>query len=85
MNESAKPIFRHQFKESSFIKECAWNSDTEILAVIFKSSSIWIYEDVPYEIYLDLISAESAGNYFNKNIRSVYSSILVSKAGSTNG
>ena len=44
----------------------------EILEIEFKHGGIYQYYDVPYEIYGDLMNAESHGSYFFHNIRDVY-------------
>lgn len=59
---------------SSFIKYVLWNMYTNILAVVYKSGSIWVYYDFPEEMYKAFSKAESAGKYFNENIRDLYSS-----------
>jgi hypothetical protein len=60
--------------DSSFIKTIGWNSLNKDLMVHFKSGSFWIYYNVPKKDYSKLIAAPSVGQYFNKNIRDVYSS-----------
>lgn len=60
--------------DSSFIKTIGWNSLNKNLMVHFKSGSFWIYYNVPRKHYSKLIIAPSVGQYFNINIRDVYTS-----------
>lgn len=62
---------------SSFIRYIAYDVNSCRLAVTFKSLTLWIYHDVPFEVYQSLILSESIGNYFNKNIRNIYNSIKI--------
>lgn len=59
---------------SSFIKHLIYDEEDQRLAVLFNSLSLWVYHQVPLEIYQSLITAESAGNFFNLNIRNFYDS-----------
>lgn len=40
----------------------------KILLVSFKKGGIYMYENVPSQVYLDLMNAPSKGRYLNKNI-----------------
>lgn len=71
------PILSHESTSSSFIKYLAWDSSTEILAVVFRSGSFWLYENIDVSIYDSLIHSPSVGNYFNKHIRDHYPSYKV--------
>jgi hypothetical protein len=66
-----KSIF---FRDSSFIKNVAWDDDSESLLVKFNSGTTWVYFGVPENIYNSMIKATSVGAYFNKNVRDNYSS-----------
>lgn len=57
---------------SSVINFAAYDTTNEILLIVFNSGSIWMYYDVPAEVYKEFISADSAGQYFNLNIRHKY-------------
>ena len=58
--------------ESSNILEVGYDELGEVLYITFKSGITYTYEDVPYYVYEELLSAESKGQYFHKNIRGVY-------------
>lgn len=72
-------IISHKPESSSVINIIAWDTVNCNLLVVFHSGSIWMYSDVPTEIYENLVKANSLGSFFNKNIRDVYQS---SKIGS---
>lgn len=61
-------IYRQNLN-SSVISFAAWDSEFDILYIQFPSGSCWIYHEVNFEMYHDLIHAKSSGNFFNKNIR----------------
>jgi hypothetical protein len=54
---------------SSAISWVAWDPEFDIMYLRFPTGSCWIYHDVTYETYHSLVTANSAGNFFNKNIR----------------
>lgn len=53
---------------SSTIKSIGYNPLKEILEVEFVKGTIYVYYNVPSEIYVELCEAESIGSYFMKNI-----------------
>ncbi len=59
--------------KSSNISEITYDSDEQKLSVTFVSGSTWEYEGVPQATFLGLQNAQSAGSYFYRNVRSVYS------------
>lgn len=80
--------YKQHIPDSSFIFACLWNIEYQTLAVLFKTGSIWVYYNVPEEVYEELITAESTGNYFNSNIRNVYEAEKIDlklKASTNNG
>ena len=58
--------------ESSNLLEVGYDEVAEVLYITFKSGITYTYEDVPYYVYEELLSAESLGSYFHKNIRTKY-------------
>lgn len=68
-----KFIFQY-YPQSSFISAVFWNKKNRILVVIFSSGSCWAYYEVSEQTYNELRSADSCGNYFNNNIRNIYTS-----------
>lgn len=57
--------FEHGFVGSSMLNACAYDDEAKELTVQFSNGKIYVYEDVPVETYRELISADSAGRYFN--------------------
>ena len=55
--------------ESSNLEAATYNPVEEILSVKFTSGTTYNYFGVPQEIATGLFEAESAGRYFNSNIR----------------
>lgn len=67
-------IHTHIFA-STMLNSCSYDDEEKEMIVAFSNGKDYIYENVPPEIYRMLISAESAGRYFN----SVKSSLTVKK------
>lgn len=68
--ETVMPILR-----SSAIGRAEYNTATATLSIWFvESGGPYEYYGVPKHIYEGLISARSAGTYFNDNIRDRYGS-----------
>lgn len=53
------------FMQSSMLSGCSYDDEKKELTVTFSNSKNYVYEDVDKSIYDALISAESAGKYFN--------------------
>jgi hypothetical protein len=58
--------------ESSNLKRCMYDIETETLAIQFASGKVYTYQGVPASIYNGLLEADSPGQYFNNNIKGVY-------------
>lgn len=58
---------------SSAISSVGYNEDTQQLRITFTSGGTYTYYSVPKWKYEGLISASSAGTYFNENIRDQHS------------
>jgi hypothetical protein len=57
---------------SSVIDKFNYDSDSQILTVVFLSGKVYHYQNVPPETYASLKAAKSKGRYLNKNIKGVY-------------
>lgn len=57
---------------SSNVAEIGYDPDSLDLMVVFKSGRRYLYNGVPPTEFENLWSAQSVGNYFNKNIRDRY-------------
>lgn len=73
-------IFNYTPRESSFITTIVWNDKAELMTVLFKSGAIWSYEGVPQAIFAGFFTSNSAGKYFNENVRNIYNGVFVTMA-----
>ncbi len=58
--------------ESSNLESIGYDSTTSTLYVAFLSGATYRYDNVPYEVYVGLMNAESHGRYFWEYIRDIY-------------
>ena len=58
--------------ESSNLKRCSYDIETETLQIQFQSGKVYPYQGVPASVYNGLLEAPSAGKYFNENIKDQY-------------
>ena len=65
----AKTQIRVKQFNSACVKSASYNEETEVLTITFTSGKSYDYYDVPAAVYEGLITAPSAGQYFNQNIR----------------
>jgi hypothetical protein len=56
--------------KSSQVKRVAWQND--VMVVTFTNGSVYVYEDVPYKTYKELVEAESVGHYMNESVKYNY-------------
>ncbi len=68
-------IRNFQFENSSMLRNCSYDDETEELTVTFTNGKSYTYDDVSKDIYDNLTNAVSAGKYFN----SVKQSLTVKK------
>lgn len=54
---------------SSAIYAIAYNTKSRVLTVEFMSGREYMYPNIPFKLVRGLLSAPSAGIYFNNNIR----------------
>ena len=65
--------------KSSLIASADYDEASKTLTLNFHSGAHYSYNDVPRETYHDLTKAESAGQFFQKTIRSHFQSVKVEK------
>ena len=53
---------------SSMLASVGYDKDTETLEVEYSSGSVYQYDDVPHDVYEDLMQADSVGRFFRANI-----------------
>lgn len=54
---------------SSVIATAHYDKDSQVLKVIFRSGAVYLYYDVPEEVYLLYMKARSKGIFLNKFIK----------------
>ena len=55
---------------SSFLDKVGYDAQAKVLAIQMKNSSdVYLYQDVPQELYDDLLAAESKGGFDVKNVK----------------
>lgn len=55
--------------ESSNINAVGYDTSFGGLVVEYKSGTKYMYEKVPYELYENLLKAESKGRFVNENVK----------------
>jgi hypothetical protein len=68
---------RFQPVRSSAVRSVRFDHDARTLDITFVSGKTYRYLDVPLEIYIDFIDAESKGDYFNNNIKDAFAHAMV--------
>jgi len=58
--------------QSSNIVRTQYDTSTKKMIAEFKNGMRYEYDDVPHQKYTEFRSAQSQGNYFNKNISKTY-------------
>lgn len=61
------------YVDSSNLEQVGYDSDAMELHVIFKEGALYVYSDVPQQIYEELLVAASKGSYLNREVKGVYS------------
>ncbi len=59
----------HVFKSSTNLSYCKYDTVLSLLLVIFHNGTEYEYSGVDLQTYQELISASSAGSYFNRVIK----------------
>jgi hypothetical protein len=67
--------------QSSVMTRVHYDDDTAELDVSFVSGKVYRYASVPLAIYVDLLDAESKGEFFNANIKDVFPYVEVKRRG----
>ncbi len=58
--------------DSSMVDSVGYDEARRLLQVVFTSGRVYCYEDVPPEVFQDLLEAESKGQYMRAHIIDVY-------------
>jgi hypothetical protein len=54
---------------SKSIEAIGYDKDEELLEVVFKSGEVYVYKDVPHNIYMSFMTAPSLGTFFNEYVK----------------
>ena len=65
--------------DSTSLKSVGYEPDTQTLEVEFHGGRVYQYSEVPPRRYRELLEAESAGRYMNREIKGVYPSTHVER------
>lgn len=57
---------------STSIETVGYDASTSTLEIVFTDGMRYLYLGVPKPVYCELMGAESAGRYFNRNIKGSY-------------
>jgi len=57
---------------SSNLKEASYDTEGKDLTITFMNESIYLYKDVPWDVFVKMRTAESQGKFFNANIAKKY-------------
>lgn len=64
---------KRQYVDSSLARSLGYNPVSSILEIEFKPNGyVWQYFDVPEKVYIEMMSSDSIGRYFNENIKGFY-------------
>ncbi len=58
---------------SSDLASVGYEKNDQILEIEFNNGGVYQYDCVPLDVYENLISAGSLGQYFHQNIKNIYS------------
>lgn len=62
----------HNFTNSSSLRSCTYDEDTQDLTITFMSGQPYTYAKVPRDVFEQLTEAQSPGSFFHQNIKGVY-------------
>ncbi len=65
-------IFKRTSVNSSTLRSIGYNTERKLLEVEFLTGDTYSYNDVPSDVYLRFIAAESYTTFFNDCIRNKY-------------
>ena len=60
------------YVDSSNIEQIGYDGDNMELHVIFKGGALYVYSNVPVQIYEELQGAPSKGSYLNREVKGTY-------------
>jgi hypothetical protein len=76
-------VSEHYFIDSSFIQHIHWYEDTSNMIITFATNSVWVYYDVPKQVFINMTKSKSVGSVFNKEVRNKFRAEVLFKLGKT--
>ena len=73
-------IYQVSKDTSSIISRIRWSTDQELYIEFRTNNKIYCYSKVPKETVIALVSSESIGKYFNKNIKKNFKYEIIEEA-----
>ena len=70
---------QRQYVDALEINSVGYDESAQTLEIEFRGRKVYRYSDVPASVCLNLMNAESMGDFFEENIRNVYSYFPVSE------
>jgi hypothetical protein len=61
--------------QSSALASADWDPDSGVLTVVFRNGRSYQYAGVPESVFLGLLQAPSAGQYYKSAIERTYSAL----------
>ena len=60
------------YVDSSNIQSIGYDTAAMELHIQFLKTGLYVYREVPKEVFDELLNSDSKGSYFNRNIKNVY-------------
>ena len=60
------------YVDSSNLEQIGYDGDSMELHVVFKDGSLYVYSNVPEQIFDELLVAPSKGSYLNREVKGTY-------------
>jgi hypothetical protein len=58
-----------QVVDSSSLRSIGYDKNTKALEIQFRNGAVYVYADVPLDVWIGLRDAPSKGKFFQENIR----------------
>ena len=70
---------RYPAMPSSVIRKHHYEPDAEELTITFVTGRIYLYKEVPAEVYGEFCDAYSKGTFFNEHIRDAFPTVEITR------
>ncbi|MEJ7557663.1 MAG: KTSC domain-containing protein [Pedobacter sp.] len=57
---------------SSVVAKMSYNPESNNLTIVYTSGSVYVYKEVPYNVYISMRAAKSKGKFLNEMIKGKY-------------